>query len=57
MTPLVAKEAGASPVMAREAGASRVDPVAPRAAPVALMRLHGSGGVGDGSDGVDGAGL
>ena len=42
---VVAREAGASPVMAREAGASTVAPVAPRAAPVGLMRPRGSGGV------------
>ena len=57
MAPVVASEAGASPVTAREAGASRMAPVAPRAAPVALMRPRSSGGVGGGSGGVDGARL
>ena len=53
MDPVVAREA----VVARETGASRVAPVAPRAAPVALMRPRGSGGVGGGSGGVDSARL
>ena len=58
---VVAREAGASPVtareavVAREAGASRVAPVAPWAAPAALMRPCGFGGVGGGSGGIDGA--
>ena len=47
----VARVAGASPVMARE------DPVVSTAAPVALMRPRGFGGVGGGSGGVDGARL
>ena len=63
MAPVVAREAEASPVtareavVAREALASRVAPVAPRAAPMVLMRPRGSGGIGGGSGGVDGARL
>ena len=55
MAPVMAREAGASPVTAREAVVAREDPVASTAAPVALMRPRGSGGVGVGSGGVDGA--
>ena len=51
MALVVAREAVASSVMARE------DPVASMAAPVALMRPRGSGGVGGGSGGLDGAQL
>ena len=54
---MVASEAGASPLTAREAVASREAPVASTATPVALMRPHGSDGVGGGSGGVDGARL
>ena len=57
MAPVVAREAGASPVTAREAVVAREDPVASTVALVALMRPCGSGGVGGGSGGVDGARL
>ena len=43
---VLTREAGASPVTAREAVVAREDPVASTAAPVALMRPRGSGGVG-----------
>ena len=51
---VVEREAGASPVTAREAVVARKDPVVSMAAPVALMRPRGSGGVGGGSGGSGG---